>query len=332
MRSWLVGVLLCGRRVSTSDASEFLASGQGSDVALDEFKASVRAVEAVNAFEAGVMGRLDSYDASKIPSYNLTRAIYLAEASYCMSNASAAVRPSKLASEGVEVSWVYEARGARVIVGYDSDSDELFVSFRGTENYENWWDNLHVVKAHPYPSLPTVGVEDGFAKWYEGLLDGVKDGLAQARASHFPESLAPVLVVGHSAGGACSTLMAFDILRGGVFDDVKLNGHITFGSPRVGNAAFVDAYVSLADQFDVEYYRVTHAQDVIPHMPETALGFHHIPNELWQRNDTAYVVNCDDSKDKEDPLCSNSCSPLHCTSKADHLLYLREPLGIAGCV
>ncbi len=76
---------------------------------------------------------------------------------------------------------------------------------------------------------------------------------------------------------------------------------------------------------------MTHADDVIPHLPQQLLGFLHVPGEFWQQNDTVAVVACADSTSAEDPTCSDSCAPLDCTSKADHLRYLGVPLGKHGC-
>lgn len=273
--------------------------------------------------------------AARAPSYNLTVAVRLAEASYCTSN-NTFILPSSLAAHATVVA-VHEARGARVVVGvYDDGEGDayVFASFRGTENYENWADNLKVVREHPYrDDYENAGVEIGFVKWYDGLLKGLTRGLDAARALRFPNAAAaPLFVTGHSAGGAVATLMAFDVLRGGVFEGLRLEGTITFGSPRVGNAAFAAAFGEIANGEQVEHWRVTHRRDVIPHMPETRLGFLHVSNELWQPTDDAEnIVACDDGDGAEDPRCSNSCAPLHCTSKADHLTYLGVPLGIAGC-
>ncbi|KAH8061247.1 phospholipase [Aureococcus anophagefferens] len=289
------------------------------------------AVSASNDRELlGAPPRTAVFDDARLPAAGaLERLIYLAESSYCVGNASAPLLPSKLAAGSDRILAVVEARGARVVVGAAGDGGSLWVSFRGTENYENWIDNVKFVRVHPYDDDPDVGVEDGFLRWYEGLKGGVAAALAAAAPG--AAARAPVHLVGHSAGGAVATLAAYDFLRGGVFPDaLALASHATFGSPRVGNAEFVADFSARLG--DVPSFRVTHADDVIPHLPQTELGFLHVPGELWQANDTAALVNCDDDDTKEDPTCSNSCAPLRCTSKADHLRYLGEPLGIAGCV
>mmetsp|Transcript_7644 Transcript_7644/g.22654 ORF Transcript_7644/g.22654 Transcript_7644/m.22654 type:complete len:251 (+) Transcript_7644:1115-1867(+) len=250
-----------------------------------------------------------------------------------MGDASKAVNPPELEASAV-VSAVIEEKGSRAVVGYDNSSSSLFVAFRGTENLENWWENIHFEKESPYPApYDSVEVETGFVNWYGGLLDGVKDALAAAKASFAPDvDAAPLVIAGHSAGGACAALMAFDVLRGGVFDGVKLAGAYTYGCPRVGDAAFVKAYVDLAEAAGAELWRVTHRDDIVPHVPEELMGYMHEPHEAWQKGETDPALTyCADSVDAEDDACSNSCAPLSCTSTADHLSYLGLVQGVNGC-
>ena len=97
----------------------------------------------------------------------------------------------------------------------------------------------------------------------------------------------------------------------------------TFGSPRVGNAAFA-AFVGRATAASV---RVTHNRDIVPSVPPTWVGFHHAAREAWQVDvEGAGVVGlCDGSG--EDPRCHDSVCILGlCTSVADHLEYLGSPM------
>ena len=64
-------------------------------------------------------------------------------------------------------------------------------------------------------------------------------------------------------------------------------------------------------------------------MPQEALGYHHVSTEVfYDEPSTAHQV-CDGSG--EDPNCSDSCAPVHCTSVDDHLDYLNTPLGGDNC-
>lgn len=56
----------------------------------------------------------------------------------------------------------------------------------------------------------------------------------------------------------------------------------TFGSPRTGNQAFSNYVMSLFPNGG--YQRVTHYNDIVPHVPPTEFGFNHAGNEAWQMN------------------------------------------------
>lgn len=58
----------------------------------------------------------------------------------------------------------------------------------------------------------------------------------------------------------------------------------TFGSPRTGNQIFVNYLYNLLG--NGAYQRVTHYNDVVPHLPPKVLGFVHAGDEIWYMNDT----------------------------------------------
>ena len=160
-------------------------------------------------------------------------------------------------------------------------------------------------------------------------------------------------IQGHSAGGACAVLMAFEVKRNAFpgyslstvnFDIYEVFAFIgslsvirfiyslsqvtTFGCPRVGNSEFTAAFSSLITSF--ESTRVTHYRDIVPHMPQMRLGYHHVYNEVYYNKESSEYKVCDSSG--EDADCSNQCGPLHCVSVADHLLYMNVSLGSDSCV
>ena len=55
--------------------------------------------------------------------------------------------------------------------------------------------------------------------------------------------------------------------------------------------------------------------------------FLHTPQEIWYNEENNQYTICNDNFEREDDLCSDSCSPLHCTSTSDHLNYLGIPMG-----
>lgn len=61
-------------------------------------------------------------------------------------------------------------------------------------------------------------------------------------------------------------------LQSSVYDELTF---YTYGQPRVGNAAYAQAFAGLSSE-----YRVVHYADIVPHLPPELLGFHHVPTEV----------------------------------------------------
>lgn len=91
---------------------------------------------------------------------------------------------------------------------------------------------------------------------------------------------ASILITGHSLGAALATFAAVDIKE--QLNPAHKIYFYTFGSPRTGNQAFSDHIMKLYPSG--EYYRVVHAQDIVPHLPMTQFGFNHGGNEVWYLN------------------------------------------------
>ena len=81
-----------------------------------------------------------------------------------------------------------------------------------------------------------------------------------------------LVVTGHSLGAAVATIATAYLRNKGYHIDLY-----NFGSPRVGNEAFVD-YVTA--QAGAEY-RVTHQDDPVPRLPPMFFGYRHTSPEYW---------------------------------------------------
>ncbi|RNE96141.1 lipase, partial [Trypanosoma rangeli] len=107
----------------------------------------------------------------------------------------------------------------------------------------------------------------------------------------------PVLITGHSLGGAMAELAAAEFASrpyaSGAVPRIEL---YTFGAPRVGNTEFANWIVALFCSGGHEVYRVTHMRDPVPHLPPMFMGFEHEPHEVWYDNagSTSYR-NCSDA-------------------------------------
>ena len=235
-------------------------------------------------------------------------AVNLSQASYCVSSSWTCMTCDKTNT----LETIVETHGERVLLGYNTVLNALFVSFRGSSNIQNWIDNVQFRKVYPYNDS-TIAVEKGFYKAYQNVKPDVLSAMNTIQTKY---STNTVLLTGHSLGAAIATLMTFDL-----FDSYDILLY-TFGSPRVGNEQFVSSF-----DHSIPLFRIVHYYDVVPHLPQELLGFLHIPQEIWYTEDNVQYKTCNDDFTQEDDTCSNSCSPLHCTSTSDHLNYLGIPMG-----
>lgn len=82
-----------------------------------------------------------------------------------------------------------------------------------------------------------------------------------------------LVIVGHSLGAGVATVATAYLRRDG-YAGTDL---YTYGSPRVGNAAFADFVTNQAGS----EFRVTHYNDATPNVPPLFLGYRHTDGEYW---------------------------------------------------
>lgn len=132
------------------------------------------------------------------------------------------------------------------------------VAFRGTQEANDWMTNLL--------DTTTPGAPHGLPGWvhagYAGALSGAWAALSKALADvGRPE--APLLVTGHSLGGALATLFVTRLAREGKPATLA----VTFAAPRVGDENFAkEARILL----DGKLQRVVNEDDVVPRIPAAA--------------------------------------------------------------
>lgn len=128
------------------------------------------------------------------------------------------------------------------------------LAFRGTEHdIQDYLTNLKFGQL----ALAVNQVHAGFA----AALDSVWRDIAEA----IDPLDCPIFYTGHSLGAALATLAAARRTPAAVY---------TFGSPRVGNAAFI------ASLGDVPIYRVVNDEDIVVTVPAEALGYRHAGTEI----------------------------------------------------
>lgn len=207
-------------------------------------------------------------------------------------------------------------------VGVAEDPNAIIVAFRGTQEHsiQNWVEDLYWKQLDlKYPDMPEAMVHHGFYSGYHNttLRAGVINGIKRAKELFGDLE---IFVIGHSMGGAMASICALDLT---VHHNMQNVSVVTYGQPRIGNAAFASYYSQLVPNT----IRVTHEHDMVPHLPPYYSYFpqktyHHFPREVWLYNigfgSLVYTVEkvCDESG--EDPSCSRSVMG---SSVADHLVY-----------
>lgn len=240
--------------------------------------------------------------------------INLSQSTYCISSVK---EWNCITCEStIKPEYIVENNGARAIQGFDSKTNSIFTAFRGSSNIQNWIDNIQIARISPYNDS-SIEVEKGFYKAYNYLKPDLINNMGTLSKKYETNKIS---ITGHSLGAAEATLFAYDILND--FTNYKILYFYNFGSPRVGNPAFVKSFSS----FSVPSFRVTHYFDIVPHVPEEFLGYLHISNEIWYNEENSKYKICNDNN-KEDSTCSNSCSPTQCTSLDDHVYYLNVSMG-----
>ncbi|KAK7461704.1 hypothetical protein VKT23_008130 [Stygiomarasmius scandens] len=147
-------------------------------------------------------------------------------------------------------------------------------------------------------------VHSGFLAGWDSVAPSVLSILTAQLALH-PDTQ-QIITVGHSLGGAISTLAAMSLLikhRKDITGRREVKNY-SYGAPRIGNKVFAEFVNS---QLGDKAFRVVHADDGVPTMIPRELGYHHHGIEYWQSNDPASEDNlyqC--SAEGEDPRCSAS--------------------------
>ena len=163
-----------------------------------------------------------------------------------------------------------------------SDCDALV--FRGSVTFEDW--------VRDADALPVSDPEVGLV--HHGFLAGLDDLLAQA----LPAMQSPIVLTGHSLGGARARIAAGKLIaRHRLVAQV-----ITFGSPKPG-------YFNLANilqRSSCAHSSYRHASDVVPDLP---------PGSAWQHTEQ-YVELTADASDSVLAGAANHSMALYCKALA----------------
>lgn len=153
-------------------------------------------------------------------------------------------------------------------VGVDPTAQLIVVSFRGSHSVRNWITNL-VFLQEPCDLVDGCLVHTGFNTAYQEIAGDLIAAVTAARAAH-PDH--KIVFTGHSLGAALATLAAAYVRAEGFAIDI-----FGYGSPRVGNRAFVDHVTKQAGSEN----RVTHSSDPVPRLPPIFSNYRHTSPEYW---------------------------------------------------
>ncbi|ORY71721.1 putative triacylglycerol lipase precursor [Pseudomassariella vexata] len=161
-----------------------------------------------------------------------------------------------------------EFTDAQGFVAVDPVKEVIVLSLRGSASVRNWiTDFIFTQKACDLVSGCLV--HTGFSVAYAEIKETLAAAIAAATAANPSYG---IVFTGHSLGAAVSTLAAAYLRDAGYAIDIY-----AYGSPRVGNLAFVE-YVTV--QAGAEN-RITHYDDPVPRLPPIVLNYRHTSSELW---------------------------------------------------
>ncbi|OJJ50407.1 hypothetical protein ASPZODRAFT_149736 [Penicilliopsis zonata CBS 506.65] len=168
-------------------------------------------------------------------------------------------------------------------IAADSTNEVLVVSFRGTDDLENWIADLDVGQTAVDSLCTKCSVHSGFWSAWETVADTII-AKVEAAITTYPDY--SVVFTGHSYGAALAAIGA-TVMRNAGYEITLYN----YGQPRIGNMPLAD-YIT--DQSMGSNYRVTHTDDIVPKLPPKLLGFHHYSPEYWITSGNDVTVTTSD--------------------------------------
>lgn len=145
-----------------------------------------------------------------------------------------------------------------------TNQNAFVIAFRGSEEtgVQDWITDLKFIRqVYPYQESNNrkVKVHYGFIEAYKSVREEVLDAVKKS-------NMDKIICTGHSLGGALASLCALDVQ----YNTPKNVRCFTYGSPKVGNAAFAESY----NRRVKNTYRIVTKGDIVPMFPP--LGYHHV--------------------------------------------------------
>jgi len=155
----------------------------------------------------------------------------------------------------------------------------VLVSFRGTTNLRDWLTDVQCTKR-----LLVEEANGDQCEVHHGFLDGAESILGDLIRILGGYKNRPLVVTGHSLGGALAILAALELQRMGF----NVEQVYTFGQPRVGNKCFAQLYnVALGDRT----FAVANEGDPVPLVPTLLMGYRDCGTEIFLKRNGTMQVN-----------------------------------------
>lgn len=253
----------------------------------------------------GFLSGIVSYDPTQ-----LNTGVWLSGAAYCGKDKYNTMKLGGPATGFIYNETLYDINtDLQGYIGILPTTKSIYVVLRGSSSVRNWLDDLEI-KLVPYNSFPECNCKVHYG-FYNSALAVASKTIETVKQLQIQYSDYSVVVTGHSYAASTGQLLAMELVKYGI--EVKL---YNYGQPRVGDAI----YATFVNTQITEYYRTTHNQDIVPHVPPIeVLGYLHSCREIFE--DYAGKLTLCSATNCEDPTCADQFS-LAQTNGYDHLYYL----------
>lgn len=153
-------------------------------------------------------------------------------------------------------------------VNVTCDGNVIIVAFKGSQQPEDFIQDAKFIRV----GCPLGGeVHAGF--WQDATAIAAQV-LEQVKSFMAANPAAPVIITGHSLGGAQATIFAKILVSQAITPEWV----VTFGEPRSGDEEFAAA---CDHSFGDVHLRVVNENDIVPRLPGVELGFRHSGHEAF---------------------------------------------------
>ena len=167
------------------------------------------------------------------------------------------------------------------VINLPDASPAIIVAFRGSRSPLDFIHDAECYFASYVRNVEVGLVHSGFLGDFESLKAEVIQQVLALRKLYVTVK---IYVTGHSLGGALAILAALE-LRAQQLTPALV---VTFGQPRVGNAAFAQLYNA---QLRENTWRVINQNDVVPRTPGWLFSYRHCGQEILLDEWGSYDVN-----------------------------------------